>query len=596
MCGLLGWVGDDPKKFNYGKFHTLGVHNESRGKHSCGASFDGEIYFGVDKKKVWRDFSPGLKQNFIDNKMENAVVIGHTRWATGGAHNMENAHPFGYGDNDGIYHMVGAHNGSLLSYEKLAEVFDIEVEVVTGYKTTGKGRKKKRTAITRKKIDSEVLLEIIYTYGHDVLETYLGAAALIWYDTTDSNVMYAYHGKSSTYKNSVNKTEERPLHYLIDGEGSLYVSSLPESLHAINDNGGEIGMFEHNTLYRIEGGDIENAEKTAIDREGCHQKEYGSSGWSGRGNSYGYQGSFYDDEDIYGGSGGSCGVGTGTGSTHSRARSTTSSPSTTAVATTTTKSTIPGKHFKLQEEKIKGKISDVDKGIIYYNRLRYWKQDKLITGIYTPLKDNNMFFLGFTPEEAQKHYKELSNARKYTETAMLFYYFRGVRLSTELDYKMATRPDAKHTFEDLSHMSKYPIVDLSNDKAKIIHFGKPADLITLPFLSRKLYTIVEGNCTEVEEYSDGIEESDFCFLLECDRVVNSVINGDLSVTDEELSEEVDDDGTILSCCCEDIESSFDDCITDIDDNVTDENVKNEAMSLFASMKLYVKEQLACLRN
>lgn len=580
MCGLVGWVGNDPKKFNFAKLYTLGVLNEVRGRHSCGASYDGEIYAGVDKEKLFRNFAPRLKATMQDDPMQNGVVIGHTRWATGGAHNIANSHPFGFGTNGDKYEMIGAHNGSLLDYEDLAQMFDVEVEQVTGFKTTGKKRNRRTTPITRKKIDSEVLLEIIHKDGIEVLDHYLGAAALLWYDTNDSNVLYAYHGKSKMYKSSVSAVEERPLHYLKDGEGSLYISSIPESLKTINDNGGEVGEFEFNTVYKITGGDIENAEKFPVNRGQGHQKEWTAAtrtAWSG------------NTHNAYSSGGGS-------GFTSRTGSGVTTTVASRSVATQPKKEVI-----LLQKEKVKAKMSDVNSNIVYYNRLRYWRGDKLITGVFTPLKDNDMAFLHFDPAKAMEVYKGISDARKYTESPLLFYFFRGVRMDKELDYKMATAPTANHTITALSHMSKYPIVDLANENAKIMHMGKTADQVVLPYLSKKLYTFVKGDCVDADEYSDGIDETDFCFLLECDRIVTSVIAGNMSVDtseidDEEYTDEMSnsDDETVLSLCCEDIDSSFDDCITDISDHVEDETIKNDAISLFASVKNLVKEKLECL--
>ena len=51
------------------------------------------------------------------------IVIGHVRLATHGDINVRNAHPFNIGD------VVGAHNGVIYNYNKIARTFNKSVEV-----------------------------------------------------------------------------------------------------------------------------------------------------------------------------------------------------------------------------------------------------------------------------------------------------------------------------------------------------------------------------------------------------------------------------------------------------------------------------------
>lgn len=542
MCGLVGWTGNDPKKFNYSKLHTLGVLNETRGKHSCGVSFDGEIWAGVDKEKLFRDFSPTVNALLEDYPLENAVVIGHTRWATGGAHNKDNAHPFGFGNtNNGSFEFIGAHNGSLLDYEDLAKTYGIEVNI---------GKKKNK----RKKIDSEVLLEIIYLYGPDVLTEYLGAAALLWYDIHEDNVMYAYHGQSKTYKNSHTVSEERPLFYLKDQEGSLYVSSIKESLECINSTGGEIDKFEYNKLYKITDGDIDNAEILEIDRSKCHQKEFYNNY---RGNTCGYNYHNY-----------------GQGATY---------PNYNAVEETEEVDTITPTN--LTGEKIKGKFNDL-KTNVHFKRLRYWHGDKLISGVYAPLKSSSMHFLGHNTKEALKNYNKLGANLKYSKDPILFYYFRGIALETELDYNIAIGRSNKMTLLDLSHMSKYPIVDLANKNGKIIKNTKWADDFILPYLSTKVYTIAGGQCVHQEEHKNNFNEYKDA-LLDSDKEVLKTVLGDdtfdMSSDEEEL--------TLIK---EELEGSIDECITDINEKIEDNQLKADALGVFQTIKEKVKSTFELL--
>ena len=158
MCGIFAWSGKDPKKFNKDKFDKLGIFNIDRGKDSCGVSFDGEVYYGLNTEKLY--------SKFIVNReikpLKYPVVIGHTRQASvGNIVNERNAHPFGFGNNsEGNYEFVGCHNGTLYNHKDLASTFKIDtaetIKVQSDHNPNGFYES------VRQKIDSEILLEIIY--------------------------------------------------------------------------------------------------------------------------------------------------------------------------------------------------------------------------------------------------------------------------------------------------------------------------------------------------------------------------------------------------------------------------------------------------
>ena len=155
-CGIFGWLGKDPKKFNKDKFDKLGIFNVDRGKSSCGISYDGDVFIGLNSRKLYYDF-------IVDEKIKPVkfpIVIGHTRQASGGTTvNIHNAHPFAFGKN-GEYEFIGCHNGTLYNKEELAEIYKINTkdEITVWNNVT-----KELETDTRSKIDSEILLESIYT-------------------------------------------------------------------------------------------------------------------------------------------------------------------------------------------------------------------------------------------------------------------------------------------------------------------------------------------------------------------------------------------------------------------------------------------------
>lgn len=80
--------------------------------------------------------------------------------------------------------------------------------------------------------DSQILAEIIYEHGYDVLEEYTGCAVLIMVDYRSLTPEVLMFKGSSCYNENKTKSE-RPLVYMIN-EGKLYFSSMYASLYSIN--------------------------------------------------------------------------------------------------------------------------------------------------------------------------------------------------------------------------------------------------------------------------------------------------------------------------------------------------------------------------
>lgn len=483
-CGIFAWAGDNAEQFNEFKFDILGIINETRGEHSCGVTAEGEIRVGVDQFKVYRDF---IAAGDTPRPINIPATIGHTRHATVGSHSMDNAHPFGFGDaNEGNgYAFVGVHNGTLLNHAELGRKYGVDVMVGLGTKNV------------RSKVDSEILLEIIYKTGDfKVLSQYNGAAALIFQFLEEPDVVYFYHGKSSYYEDSSTPLEERPLYYFKEGKNSMYVSSIENSLFAIGGDSETVEEFDHNTVYKVTKGDIENAEKYTISRATNFQKR----------GSYNH-----------------------TGSNNYTPRMA-ASKSEKKGKTPSTSSKTSGDEVNIYGEK---PMVDLKKygGRVYFNKLRYWRNGHKIDGVWTLVKGYGFYYLGHNMKHAESTFwsytnKYFCNGGFYTKEQLtkeqlensfipfkhggkhneimnppLYSFYKGIMMEHYLDFVGCINKDAigrEFSIAELSTMAKHPIMSHSYETRlhtfqRIFYEGKLYTGTVCPLESNRTYTIRGGN-------------------------------------------------------------------------------------------------------
>lgn len=529
MCGIIAYAGKSIETFNKDKFNILGIYNDSRGGDGCGVSIDGKLYKGLEKNKLFSSF---ITNRTLPTIKEDPIVIGHTRKSSVGIKNFFNTHPFSFKNNSNSIKsdFIGVHNGTLHNYKELAKEYNIEdydmyEELIPA---SGSTLLKRRT-----KIDSEILLEILYSSNdYTILEKYNGGAALVWYNPKEPNVLYCFHGESKLYPSGNKAFDERPLYYYKESENSLYISSLENSLYAIGGNIETVDEFEFNTVYKITDGDIENAEKTKIDRSKSYQNNvYSSSNYGYSDYVYGWDG--YEGTNVY----------------YNRRLS------------ERKKKKEEKKEVKnyptllnIHTEETELPVNDY-KGKIYFNKLRYKRNNHNIDGIYTYIKGYGFYLLGDQYEDAKNTFIKITNQyfdgkefigdnkldnndfipfvndkNNLILTFPFYYFYKGIMLRTELDYTQLTySKDDSFTIEALSHASKHPICRDGFEAFKNQNIMYNGELYNGRFTvlgSERHYNIEKGNLisyNKVNESFNIISTNNLVSTKEANKVQKDLI-------------------------------------------------------------------------
>ncbi|HEX8586129.1 MAG TPA: hypothetical protein VF680_17185 [Allosphingosinicella sp.] len=497
MCGIFGHVTKNVNSLSVGEMNILGLFNIERGKSSCGLTYDGEIYLGLDKDKLYSDF---IKKRHIKPKSV-PTIFGHTRQSSVGAINAFNAHPFGFGALDnGNYEFIGCHNGTLKNYEELAKMYNIDIE--EEYFSNN-------IKYVRKKIDSEILLEIMYKEkNYTVLSKYIGGAALAWTWLEEPNKIYLFSGASKDWDTSINMTIERPLCVYQRSKNSTFFSSMIESLYALGADETQAFQIDNNTVYCITDGDFKNATKLLVSRRNTWQNvPYVSKNVSYtspinvnniRHNTVTYGTKTSDISEVY------------------PSRRTSGMSSTVNIHTEDLFIPLP-----------------LRQGKPYYNQGRYKRNGHVITGVYVYIPGYGFHSMGQTRDEALKDIKSYTGVPfingefhrnrtvepatdfipfKLHQVPMLCYFIQGVMLRTVYDYnvmkqRLATLDKNQKYLNhiDLSIVAKHPVPPMTMEPMtdqKVYFDGKLYTGNICPLGSERVYEFSKGNLVNMRTRVD----------------------------------------------------------------------------------------------
>ena len=213
MCGIFGILSSRKKVLDKKAFYTLGVNNDSRGGDACGIFIDGLVEYGTsDSNKYFANFYD--ESVLLKNKVICDVALGHCRKASIGGAKPELAQPCIIKNKKGKIDFAVLHNGTISNYLELAHKYIPEINIAG-------------------MSDSQIMTNIFYYAGYDVLTEYVGGGVFVIADyRTKEPTIYMYKGSSKKSSIAKEAEEERPLFY-VQSRDSLIFSSISTYLFTL---------------------------------------------------------------------------------------------------------------------------------------------------------------------------------------------------------------------------------------------------------------------------------------------------------------------------------------------------------------------------
>jgi hypothetical protein len=272
MCGLFAIINHHKRLLDKRAFITLGCANDTRGGDACGIMIDGEVERGT--KNEDKDFQFWYSKSKLLNKTEKCyVALGHCRKASVGGTAEDKAQPVTIFNDEGKMMFCLIHNGTIHNYKELATKYIPEVDI-------------------KDMSDSQVMAQIFYRKGYEVLGEYRGGAAFIIQDYR-INKTYIFRGESLASTVTKTPEAERPL-YLVQTGKSVIFSSIYSILQGLYW-GFDVYDTPSNVLLECDGTTIYTVQE--YDRTKCYSCKHVSTSTPKINYSYS---SDYDDIWDYG--------------------------------------------------------------------------------------------------------------------------------------------------------------------------------------------------------------------------------------------------------------------------------------------------------
>lgn len=240
MCGIISASSRNHLDFSAIKLGMLQA--DDRGGHSSGISVRGDENLVVRQVANAKMFIND-KGNNVQIPRNNYSFIGHTRFATQGEKNIENTHPFSFGN------VIGVHNGSIDNFKQLKnkyiQQYRADVEEWCGENWKEQLDVDERTDLNVNN-DSKLLYYLIWKKGlSNVLEELRGSLALVFYKRENGEeYMYFYR-------------HDKPLCYGYRGDEDdkeMWIGSLKKYLDTLGCK--NIKNVTEHAIYKVKNGSI----------------------------------------------------------------------------------------------------------------------------------------------------------------------------------------------------------------------------------------------------------------------------------------------------------------------------------------------------